>query len=265
MVSQPEPRISPTVASRRRPPAPHQPPLRQQSRHPGSIRGAPATCPALQPPASPGTFFTAALPSPASCQVSTEAGWAQKGASPPFSAFPPPPSPAPPEPATAPSPGAGTPGPRTPRHPSPGRAGLRGARPAPLLSLPHSRAPRPGGGRGGGGGWGRGRAGQGGPRPPEQGETRSRRGPAGGAAGRGGGEAGHAGAAPSPWRLPGARGSAAPASQPAAGAVAGRARLSLSSVLVFLIADFFFFFLSSPSGARWGWVKSRRFANAKGW
>lgn len=252
------------MASRRRPPARHQPPLRQRSRHPASIRGPPATCPALQAPASPSTFFTAAPPPPASCQVSTEAGWAQKGASPPFSAFP--------LPKLPPSPLQPYPPMRAPRgrahlaiHPRGAQVCAEPARPLYCLSRTAAlRAPGAGGEEAAGGvGGAPGRAGRGR-------RNKARRAPGGTrrAAQAGGGEArpGPARhAAPSPGRLPGGAGqrSAAPSPQPAAGAAARRARLPLSSVFVFLIAGISF--VIYLPGARWGCVKSRESADVKGW
>lgn len=113
------------------------------------------------PLSSPATFFPAPPP-PASCRVSTEAGCAQQGASPPFPAFLPR-APLPPQPATFPSPGVGPPGPRAPRHPSPGRAVLRRTA-LPLYCLSRTA---PGAGGEEAAGWDRGRGGQGGRRPAE--------------------------------------------------------------------------------------------------
>lgn len=171
MAPQPDPRGSLTVASlRSRAPAPHQPPLG----HPGSVAGGSSTM----------------SPSPASSQprrLSTAAGWARRGASPPFSLRPPP--------RYSPLGRLGGRGAAQPWPPMPGPARSGAARSA-IVSR-NSRAPRPGRA---GGGRGRGRA-----AGPEQGGTRQPPG-RGGRCGREGRRGGRArGAALSPWRPPGAR------------------------------------------------------------
>lgn len=217
MAPQPDPRGSLTVASlRRRAPAPHQPPLG----HPGSVTGGSSTM----------------SRSPASGQprrLSTAAGWARRGASPPFSLRPPP--------RYSPLGRRGGRGAAQPWPPIPGPARRGAARSAIVSRTAALRAPGGReGGAGGAGRRGRNKAGRG-----------SRRGAAGGAAGRGGGGAGHA--APR-LALGGLRGrgqggpSAAPRLAPGLILIFNHQRLSFKSQI-------FIFVLSFPSGARCGWVR----------
>lgn len=132
------------------------------------------------PLSSPATFFPAPSP-PASCRVSTEAGCAQQGASPPFPAFLSR-APLPPPARYIPIAGRGAPG---AAHTSPSIPGARSfapSPPCPSIVSPAQPRGRAGRRRRGGVGGAAGRAGGG---RRNKSHPRSQRGPAGGAAGQG--------------------------------------------------------------------------------